>query len=228
MRIKSISNISKRKENQDNYWSAILDVNSREVGVLCVCDGMGGLEDGGKASEVLVKAIRNHFLEVGTIEGIEDVVERANSDIKQVVKGKSGTTCTLLMCFDGHYYIYNVGDSRCYKWRQCIDDSVKKLTEDHTVIQKFKNEGKEITEEIRAKYKNVLTKCVGVLPSVKYDIFTGEYESGDKFLVCSDGFWHTIKKEDFVSGDIMNLENIVNRCMELGEVDNITACILEI
>ena len=74
MKIISMSSICKRKENQDNYWSAILNVNGEEVGVLCVCDGMGGLDSGEKASRMLVSQIRDHFLETGTIEGIEDVV----------------------------------------------------------------------------------------------------------------------------------------------------------
>ena len=224
MKIHSITDISKRENNQDNYWCAVLNVNGSQVGVLCVCDGMGGLDCGEKASELVVSNIRKHFLENGTIEGIEDVVDSANESIKNLSSNRSGTTCTVLMCSNGNYYVYNVGDSRCYIW----NSAVTQITEDHTVLQKYRNEGKEITRAIEVKYKNVLTKCVGVMNTVKYDIFTGSYQSGDRFLVCSDGFWHTIDEDDFLSGRILNLEDMVKRCLEKGELDNITACILEV
>lgn len=224
MRIKSITNICNRPENQDNYWCAILKVNSLRLGVVCVCDGMGGLENGGKASTLLVSRVREHFLLNGTIEGIEDVVDEANVEIKSMSETRSGTTCTVLMCADGNYYIYNVGDTRCYIWSR---EGVTQLTTDHTVIQKYKNEGREITPEIEKRYKNVLTSCVGVMDSVKYDIFTGSYTDKDRFLVCSDGFWHTLGDNDFLSGEILDLDNMVNRCIDLGESDNITACILD-
>lgn len=225
MKIISMSSICKRKENQDNYWSAILNVNGEEVGVLCVCDGMGGLDSGEKASRMLVSQIRDHFLETGTIEGIEDVVSKVNQDIKHISVKKSGTTCTVLMCTGGNYYIYNVGDSRCYKWSE---SGVLQITEDHTVIQKYIKEGKPITPEVEMKYKNILTRCVGVMPKVKYDIFTGSYSEGDSFLVCSDGFWHTISEEDFMTGKINVISEMITQCMDKGEVDNITACILKI
>ena len=39
MKINSLSDIGvKRKDNQDNFWSARLMVDGSEVGVVCICD----------------------------------------------------------------------------------------------------------------------------------------------------------------------------------------------
>lgn len=227
MEIRSISDKGLRPENQDNYWSAVLSVNEEEIGVLCVCDGVGGLSDGAEASRMLVQKVRNHFLSKGTIEGIEDVVESTNKAIHKDIVEKSGTTCTILMCKDGRYYIYNVGDSRCYRWNSKTS-TIDKLTNDHTVIQKILDEGRTPTKEEELKYKNVLTRCVGVMSEVRYDIFSGEYNAGDMFLVCSDGFWHSLKEENFLNNSILDLESMVAECMQAGETDNITAGLLKV
>lgn len=230
MIIKSVTNISKKMENQDNYWSAILNVEGREVGVLCVCDGMGGLNDGARASKEVVLRVRDSLLSTGSEVELGEVISKANDFIKQTSGGKaSGTTCTVLICSDGKFSVYNVGDSRCYHWSDTKSRNfVRQITEDHTVIEKYRREGKELTPEELRKYKNVLTRCVGASKTAKYDVFEGRYSEGDSFLVCSDGFWHTIKDEDFLTGSINNIEDIVERCMELGETDNITACILKV
>lgn len=229
MEIYSVTDISKREENQDNYWCGILDVEGSEVGVLCVCDGMGGLDFGEKASRIVVEKIRNHVVCTGSLEGLGDVIVEANNTIKEVIASKrSGTTCTVLMCRDGRYLVYNIGDSRCYHWyTEKGKPYVYQITEDHTVLQRYKKEGKEITPQIASKYKNVLTRCIGVDKAL-YDCFEGEYSEGDSFLVCSDGFWHTLSEEDFFNGNIYNLREMIRKCQRLGEVDNITACLLKV
>lgn len=45
MNLQSISDIgTKRKDNQDNYWCAIANVDGSDCGVVCVCDGYGRFE----------------------------------------------------------------------------------------------------------------------------------------------------------------------------------------
>lgn len=228
MIINSVSNISRKAENQDNYWSGILSIDGAEVGVLCVCDGMGGLRDGAKASSEVVSRIRRFILDGGDIYDIGGVIDDANDFIREKNgENRSGTTCTLLWCSGGRYVVYSVGDSRCYRWG--MRDSVPfvdRITVDHTVIEKYRSEGKELSEDVIRKYKNVLTRCVGASSVARYDRFEGSYKSGDSFLVCSDGFWHTISETDFLNGNIKDINGIVQRCMLRGEVDNITACSL--
>ena len=105
---------------------------------------------------------------------------------------------------------------------------VTQITNDHTAINKFREEGKEITDEMRKKYKNMLSRCVGASKTIKLDEFDGKYQKGDVFLLCSDGFWHTLSSDDFKSGAILDLEKMVEKCKKLGETDNITACLVQV
>ena len=235
MNVIAYSNVGKRKNNQDSYWASTIRItdnstgDSMEAGIICVCDGMGGLDNGQLASEIVIKNIREHILKGGEINKIVDVFNKSNEEIHNRVEGKSGTTCVLCIVCNGYYTVFNVGDSRCYRWNsRKAYAPIKRITNDHTVIEDLKREGKTITPAIQRKYKNVLTKCIGVPANIQCDIFSGDCDLGDVFLVCSDGFWHTLSAEDFKNGNIFNLQKISERAMNLGELDNITACILRV
>ena len=229
------SNVGRRKNNQDSYWASVINLkdnatgDSADAGIVCVCDGMGGLDNGKLASEIVVSNIMDYMKKGGSIDGIVSILERSNKEIQDKVEGKSGTTCVLCIACNGYYTVFNVGDSRCYKWNSRVNNSqILRITNDHTVLEEFRREGKIINNATRRKYKNVLTRCVGVPDKINCDIFSGSYNMGDVFLVCSDGFWHTLSQDDFKTGNIFNLQKIASRAMDMGEQDNITACILRV
>ena len=231
MELKTLTDIGiKRKDNQDNYWSALLDINGEEAGVICLCDGMGGLSRGGFASREVVGTVREFFLndiDLGSLKAkLYDINLKLYQDSKS--KGDSlGTTCTILLCYKGKYNIIHVGDSRCYHY-QTSKSVVDKITNDHTVIEKYRKEGKKIPDSIVKKYKNILTRCIGVESSVAFDEYSGFYIEGDMFLVCSDGFWHYLKNSSFSDGSINDLEKLTKEFMNMGESDNITASLLTV
>lgn len=230
MEIRAVTDISNRKNNQDNYWYAKFSINGKELGIACVCDGMGGLEDGEKASRQVISDIRDFFLEGGDLSDVGGVLENSNLKIKETSEKKSGTTCVIVVCCEGKFEVVNVGDSRCYHARKVgtEDVIVMQITEDHTAINKFKKEGRKITEDIKKKYLNVLSRCVGASKKVVFDRFDGRYFDGDIFIVCSDGFWHTLTLDDFRSGRILDLNGMVEKCKRLGESDNITVCMIQL
>ena len=121
-----------RENNQDNYWAAVLDVNGEEAGVICLCDGMGGLENGELASRLVTSAVREYILKDFDFSGIIGVLEKVNRKIYNMSGGDSsklmGTTCTIVMCYRGKYNVYHIGDSRGYLFR---DGKSYQITEDH-------------------------------------------------------------------------------------------------
>ena len=227
MKILSYSDIGvRRKDNQDNFWCARLEVNGDECGVLCVCDGMGGLNDGGLASGMVIKAVREAILSSSDLEVLKSVLPRVNTEVfnKGAESGKRmGTTCTLLRCSKGKYEILHIGDSRCYRFH---DGEVSVLTKDHSAIAKY-GISKEENPELYRKHKNQLTRCIGVKPDIDVDYITGDYSSGDKFLVCSDGFWHYFDSDTGIL-DKGSLKDAVDACISNGETDNITIGVLEV
>lgn len=229
MRINSLTDIgSKRSDNQDNFWSAVLNVNGDEAGVVCLCDGMGGLEKGELASRLVVSAVREYVLKDFEFSGIEDVLSSINNKIYRMSNGDKtklmGTTCTVLMCYKGLYHICHIGDSRGYLLR---GDSSYLLTTDHSVVKKY-GISKDDNPMLWNKYKNKLTKCIGVGTDIEVDLLEGEYQDGDVFLLCSDGCWHFFDDEELTINSLSNLRTLFARCIQNGETDNLTAGILRI
>lgn len=226
MELKSLTDAGvKVYDNQDNYWAARLLIDGEEVGVICLCDGMGGLDNGALASKIVVSEVKKYLINTADTKSIESIILRANRELFKLssAKGiKSGTTCTLVICRGGNYEIYHVGDSRCYHMNSALN-SVSILTEDHTVIAKYEKEGKILPENLKRKYKNTLVRCVGVSESVVVDYIKGTYNSGDMFLVCSDGFWHSLEVGHFFDGSLDRLDLLAKKFISLGETDNITA-----
>lgn len=228
MKLSSLTDIGvKREDNQDNYWSARLDVDGKEMGVICLCDGMGGMDNGGLASRVVVKAVRDFFKNYTDFKDLVTILNKVNTDLyikSKTEKVSLGTTCTVICCYEGKYEIYHIGDSRCY---HRDSNKVSILTKDHTVIEKYKEAGRELPPHLVKKYKNTLTKCIGVSNKIELDYYNGTYNSGDLFLVCSDGFWHFLENESFFNSDFYNLHELIKRYIINGETDNITVGILE-
>lgn len=228
MRIDSITDIGvKREDNQDNYWSARLMVEDEEVGIICLCDGMGGLSKGGLASKIAISSIRDYCLSSIDNLGIVNTIKTANRKILELSNEdgtKMGTTCTLLLCKNGRYTISHVGDSRCYLIKSNSDIAIP-LTKDHSAIVKYGIK-KDKNPELYIKYKNSLTRCLGVKSDVIVDTYEGDYEEGDIFFCCSDGFWHYLEDYSINREMLGNLQNLVKSCISNGETDNITVGVL--
>ena len=228
MNLQSISDIgARRKDNQDNYWSAIAKVDGSDCGVVCVCDGMGGLNNGGLASKIVVEAVRDGFKSGVPFKELEGVLQHANSVIYEKSSkgdiGKMGTTCTILEAIDGRYRLLHIGDSRCYRISKRGGFDV--LTVDHSALKQY-DLSPEKDYNMWKKYKNSLTRCIGVKPRIKMDYREGSYNKGDRFLVCSDGMWHLFEKACFRLEDLDDLKSLVNKAIREGELDNITCCII--
>lgn len=226
MRIYSLSDIGvRRRENQDNYWSAILNVDGEEVGTICLCDGMGGLKDGGLASKIVVQTVKDYAMDNTEFINLLSALEEANSKIRGVSAENNsmmGTTCTVVYCKNGIYELYHIGDSRAYLMNS---NGMLQLTEDHSAIKKY-NIIKEEEPELWNKMKNKLTRCIGVKEQIAPCYYRGEYKEGDSFLLCSDGFWHYLDDHKIDYVDPKKFGQLVNSCIEEGETDNITVCML--
>ena len=217
-----------RSENQDNFWSAIAEVDGVETGVVCLCDGMGGLQNGGEASRIVVQSVKDHLSKTFDFDGLQSVIEEANGRILSI-GGSSretmmGTTCTVLMVSEGQYRILHVGDVRVYLLR---GGSSYRITDDHSAAVALKIDKNKEPDKFR-KYRSMLTRCIGAKDSVTPDIYEGGYLDGDIFMVCSDGVWHTFDDVPPSEGDIEDLHSLFDRCMSEGENDNLTACILRV
>src|SRR5262249_21770346 len=150
--------------------------------------------------------------------------------LREMDKHGMGTTVSLLLVAEGRYLIGQVGDSRVYLFR---NGALTQLTKDHSYVQEQVDAGVLTPEQARVHpYSNVITRCVGASESVEPDVFAGEAQPGDMFLVASDGLTGMV--EDDRIGEILragmppqrSVEMLVRDANDRGGVDNITAIVV--
>ncbi|MBC8130723.1 MAG: serine/threonine-protein phosphatase [Rhizobiaceae bacterium] len=228
----ALSDRGRRRElNEDRFF---VDV---EIGVWAVADGMGGHDAGDLASGAIVDHFRSMSPPASAPELralIEDRVARANADIQAISRAKGGatvgSTLAALITFGRQYACLWAGDSRVYLIRGGLLSQVSK---DHTELQDLLDRGLIRPEEAAAyPRKNVITNAIGVAEEVMLDLVQGSVESGDIFIVCSDGLTAHVEDAE-MAGLVAGLapktacEELIRITLERGAVDNVTVIVVE-
>ena len=139
-----------------------------------------------------------------------------------------GTTLEVCLIYNNKAYIGHLGDSRIYRIRK---EFIRKLTTDHSYVQKLVKDG-TISEEEAEHHpkKNMLTKALGCTPFVEPDVTIKGFIKDDIILICSDGLtnmladdeiYKTIKQEPERAVD-----ELIKKAKDAGGYDNITVIII--
>jgi protein phosphatase len=164
------SDVGKAREmNQDAYY--ISDASS-EANLYLLADGMGGYKGGEIASQLAIKCTKNYIENniketpkdrESLIQLVASSIEYANMIVYEKAKEDKelegmGTTLEVCLIYNNKAYIGHIGDSRIYRIRK---DFIRKLTQDHSYVQKLVKDGK-ITEEEANHHpqKNMLMKAL--------------------------------------------------------------------
>lgn len=193
--------IGGRSENQDScaYES------SAEGSLVVVCDGMGGMGGGAVASSAAVKAIVEDFRkwggEVTAREFLLNAIRHANEVIRGIAASDAslsnmGTTLTAIVI--GRYCVAAayLGDSRIYQLR-----GGRKVfrTVDHSMVFRMVESGVITEEQARLSAdSNVIYQGLGPFNEVSPVIYELPYLKGDRFLLCTDGFWGALPEKDLL------------------------------
>ncbi len=166
-------------------------------GLYAVADGMGGHAAGEVASLTAIRALDAAFeaSDEHTAGSLESAAKAANSAVwEQAMTNRSmlgmGTTLVALAVVDNEdgtsgLAVAHIGDSRVYLYR---DGALAQLTVDHSLVQELVDEG-QISEAQAAVHpqRHVLTRALGVEPSVDVDVIHVAPKNDDRYLLCSDG-----------------------------------------
>ena len=246
--------------NQDSLTVKVANTPFGEAALAVLCDGMGGLEQGEVASSVVVRTYEQWFLKklsaflargFSEEELAQTWHQMANScnarimDYSKIKNAPMGTTLTVMLLLDGHYYISHVGDCRVY----VMGNGMEQLTSDQTYVAREVALGHMTAEQAKNdSRRNVLLQCIGTVSHVEPDFLHGEIYDGDSLLVCSDGFRHELSEKEMYdychtaleqmewsvdrrmeNSHIMNsqLQFLIDRNMERGEKDNISAILIK-
>ncbi|HEY2804182.1 MAG TPA: Stp1/IreP family PP2C-type Ser/Thr phosphatase, partial [Actinomycetota bacterium] len=228
IRFGSASDIGKaRDRNEDSYLA--------EPPVFAVADGMGGHKGGDVASSLAIQVLGDALPSDGAelVERVREanraVYERSSSDT--TVEGM-GTTMTATIAGGGALRLAHVGDSRAYLLRE---GTLRRLTEDHTLVQRMVSEG-HLTEEEASVHpqRSVITRVLGVEDRVQIDEGAVEVRDGDRILLCTDGLTGMVSEEEIETilkrapDPQAAADQLVAAANEAGGLDNVTAVVLDI
>jgi serine/threonine protein phosphatase PrpC len=156
---------------------------------VAVADGMGGAPGGERAAESLVQVLEG-LRSPATVETVEAAFTVANDRVWEDARSDAGlagmgtTACAAVITNDG-VAVANVGDSRCYLLR---DGELSLVTTDHTIVADLLARGEITSQEASAHpHRHVLTRAVGVTPTVDADVVVVRPSHGDRLLLCTDG-----------------------------------------
>ena len=195
------SHIGTREYQQDALETGE-SVFGAVFGVLC--DGMGGMEDGGLASRTATLSMAQAFNEMDPEGDIPEFLVRQAKLTNQVIYqmpvnkddyGKTGTTLAAVVICGSHLYWLSIGDSRIYIIRQ---DEIVSVAPDHSYALELAQQVRlgNITAEEAASdpQKEALISFLGMEELALMDINPNAFilNSGDIILLCSDGLYKSL------------------------------------
>ncbi len=206
-------------------------------------DGVGGHIKGEIASYLGTKTAAQELIHLmlsvpGKTEdeienSVKNSIKKANKTIYDRIKdhpeyGGMATTLVVALIKDRKLYVGNVGDSRAY----IINDEIRQITRDHSVVQEMVDAGKITKEEARTHpKKNVVTRVVGYYQDVDVDVFKKNISEKDTVLLCCDGLSDVVRDEE-IKDIVKNQKNfskasdeLVSKANERGGPDNISVII---
>ncbi|MBR0208923.1 MAG: serine/threonine-protein phosphatase [Oscillospiraceae bacterium] len=190
------THIGRRPNNED----ALAVAEGKGGALACVADGLGGHQNGEFASRAATDELRRLFEEesFGGSE-LKEAVMRADAAVRRVHETAPGALTTIAALWLGEYRAVaaHVGDSRIYQFR---DGKVLYQSVDHSAAQLAVMAGEITPQQIRThRDRNKLLRVLGGEREPKVSQQPLDVRPGDRFLICSDGFWEQITEETMLA-----------------------------
>ena len=235
------SDVGKVRElNEDSFYiSDSLD----EIQLYILADGMGGYKGGEVASKLAIQSAKNYiesnFKQIekdkdSIIQLVGSSVEYANMIVYEKSKENNelngmGTTLDVCLIYNNRVFIGHVGDSRVYRIRK---EFMRKLTQDHSYVQKLVKDGTITKEEaVHHPQKNMLMKALGCNAFVEPDVMVKGFLKDDILIMNSDGLTNLVSQEEIFREAKKDIEQapkeLVNLANEKGGYDNITVVVIK-
>lgn len=176
--------------NQDRVLCARLtDSFGDQADAFVICDGIGGMVDGGRCAEIAIAAFllalaaRLSVGYDGPLGALQGAVEVANRRLFLQYSGRGGTTLACVLSCRGKVFACSVGDTRIFG----IDASgPKQISVDDTMRSALEAAGHEDLES--GPEHDKLIQFVGMGPELRPHIL--QIDGRDRLrhvLVCTDG-----------------------------------------
>jgi len=229
----------KRDHNEDRF------VLLPEFGVFMVADGMGGHQCGEVASRMATATVAGYLRArragAKTDGAIPDILRSALVEANEHIYHRGmrsyghrgmGTT-VVAAAYNRDERVLSVahaGDSRCYRMRA---SQLSQITRDHSLVEEALRTRPDISAtDLSFLPSNVITRALGVEPTVEIDLVDEQVELGDVYLLCTDGL-HGFVGEDRIGEILRTVPVLTDACGQLigsanenGGGDNITVVLV--
>lgn len=192
-----------RENNED---AVAIDAARR---ILVLADGMGGYNAGEVASGMATSVVNDEMSRwldtagdqataLDVRKALQYAVEKANTAIFNAANTNAqyagmGTTLVVGIFHADRLILGHIGDSRCYRLR---DGVLQQITRDHSWLQEQVDAGLITPQQAATSpNRNLVTRALGVEPSVMLEVNEFVVSPNDQFMFCSDGL------TDMVAGD---------------------------
>lgn len=217
-----------RSNNEDTYLAA------PEHGLWLIADGMGGHDAGEVASSIVKESV---LQSVKDGISLKDAIRQSHLDVKEAARQNigspnMGTTIVALLTNSHTYQIGWVGDSRAYLWDP-LSQKFTQLSKDHSYVQALLDSGVITPEEVQHHaQKNIITQSLGVseLEDVQVDTIEGQWRTGQKIILCSDGLSDLVDHKEL--SDIVRkhhsrsnqelVDTLIETALGKGGIDNVS------
>jgi protein phosphatase len=223
-------------------------------GLVVLADGMGGYNAGevasGMATTVIVTEMQQVMTKVQPFQVdektkqqvaprlVREQVLKANTSIYQAAQSQPqyagmGTTLVTCLFYDNKVLVAHLGDSRLYLSRE---GKFSQVTRDHSLLQEQIDSGLITPEQAKhAQHKNLVTKALGIDPSVEPELHEYPVKPGDIYLLCSDGLCDMVTDEDIgmavqtLAGNLkLCAEQLVQMANDNGGRDNVSVILVRV
>ncbi|MCB9758929.1 MAG: cyclic nucleotide-binding domain-containing protein [Alphaproteobacteria bacterium] len=242
----ALTDEGKRRDNNEDAFLADPD-----AGVFVVADGVGGRACGEIASAMTVDTFRRNAPRLRAavlrfaqspgratrnkvLETLDEICQIASRRVYEEAEneGRRGMTTTLVASVvgGGSVFLAHVGDSRAYLLRE---GELLQLTDDHSMVNELVRNGQMTYEEARkSRYRNVITRAIGLHPTVQPDVAAIEILPGDRLVLCSDGLSDPVPariiRQKLAQGTPAQATNaLVNAALAHGGPDNVTTIVID-
>jgi len=158
--------------------------------IAVLADGMGGYSAGEVASSMAVTLIHAE-MRAWLMQAIYSAA------LTHGEYAGMGTTLVVGVLSEDKLVLGHVGDSRCYRWRAGV---LKQLTRDHSWLQEQLDAGLLTPQQAAVSpNRNLVTRALGVEPTVLVEINEFRMEPHDLLLMCSDGLSEMLQPDEIAA-----------------------------
>jgi len=234
---------SVRQFNEDSVAADSL------IGVAVLADGMGGHRAGEVASRIAARSVfdglearvavfRSEAGPHSPLQAVEESINQANIAVFEAAQAQSsykgmGTTLAVTLFYDNRVAVGHIGDSRVYRFR---GEGLTLLTRDDSLLRDEIEAGMISAEDAADSHnRSLVTRALGIEPTVRGHVAEDDARPGDVYLVCSDGLNDLVNDDDIalIVGELrgnlaLAANHLVQAAKDNGGFDNVSVILAKV